>query len=950
MKRNRFKRFFVYSRSVMIAATLVFSFQNCSQEVQFSKDYSSSTKLSVTSIDGSGLYYTNQKTVPLKISGGSQYMTEMRASPFADMDAAKVPWEKRESTLLADLATEFAADGSKDGIKTIYIEVRDPSADLRLANEVSVFLDTQVPNLTGTGILNTGVQGTTIKKNEQVKLKWIGEDKSAPNGVSSGIDQNSGLKYGVSYNGDCSDASLKTKTDWIKYDSGATIGWPEDDRLKAFYFCVYIRDRAGNVATLLSQPMTGIWQVIAGDNNQGNGGSVLAKNVRFGYPTRIAVDSKNNTYVLDAYLNVIRKIAPNGDISLLAGNGVSGPITEGNATTTSISIGEIVFDSKDRMYALGNGAIWRILLPTAATPYAQISRWITGVTGSVSINVDRLTDTVYLTHKTTTQSLDSASRIYKFSIDVVDAAYTGTNRMAFTEVLNRFSIAGNGLGLASTTAATAVVPATASVDYPTAIAPTDSEDVYFATTSDGSAFPFGHQQIRLLRKDAAGVLQNYLVTSAIPWIHKIEYMHYTDDKNVEQKYLVVTSDSNGIRKVDLTGTVLPVPASAVTNLDPYPATDLVHPVRVGGVAPIFDVTATSRKLNRILFAESNNSRLTVLKPDFTLSVNYGRPVYDPKDSRAIEAMVNNPDSVVATKNGDIYFTEPLTHIIRKVDSQGVISLVAGKPNAAAQTGNVTSTFDNFSYNGLTFTYGGRYALAYNPVADHLYFSEGYNGHIRTLDLATKAVTPFGPLLSRSANQDSWAPFGLAMTPTANPSLVVYRSNPYFPNVGTAVRMYTPGSTVGTAVAGNGVMGAVTNAALANATALPAAVNATAFDSALNYYFSGSGGTFKIDYATKVVTRLTASSFNGLQVIEDGTTTHVIGTSTTAIYDIKIVDGGTPTQITLCLPGTFLNRGIEVKAAADGNLIIADSRNDRILKYYIRDLSNTLRFFDQTCKQ
>ncbi|MDR2209826.1 MAG: SMP-30/gluconolactonase/LRE family protein [Azoarcus sp.] len=45
---------------------------------------------------------------------------------------------------------------------------------------------------------------------------------------------------------------------------------------------------------------------------------------QFGWPTGIAIDASNNLYVADANNHRIRKIAPNGEVSTLAGSGATG--------------------------------------------------------------------------------------------------------------------------------------------------------------------------------------------------------------------------------------------------------------------------------------------------------------------------------------------------------------------------------------------------------------------------------------------------------------------------------------------------------------------------------------------------------------------------------------------------------------------------------------------------
>lgn len=932
---------------------IVFGFQNCQKQVFTNgKDYSNA---SLSSLDGNNLIYTNQKNVSVPVSSSSRYMTEMRAALVEDMDTPNIAWVPIGPQITFDLGGEYASDGSKDGIKTVYLEARDDTSNVRTKAQVKVFLDTQVPTLAPVGILAKGIQGFVYKKGSAVTLNWTGADKIAISGESSGIDPSKGLRWGVAVSGDCSENSLTQKSDWMAYQDTTSLPWPGDDPLNAFYICIYAKDRAGNVGTLLSQPMTSVWQVFAGDNNQGNGGSVTAKSVRFGYPTRLSVDSLNNVYVYDAYSNVVRKITPAGIISLSLGNGMAGAITPGLPTEISISVSDMAFDSKDRLYIVGSGAIWRLDLSAAAPQGAAVARWSANLNGSNRIVIDRKTDTMYLSHYSGSASVDSDSYIYKIDIAAVDQSFPSTTRPTLVDFKQKYLFAGNGLGQSSSANFTnpAVVPASGSLDYPGAMAVGDSGELYYSDAANGTGYPFGHHQVRMLKPDANGVLQNYFVTNQVPWHNQMEFIHFTGADGVEQKYLLIATDASGFRKINLARGVLPVAAADVTLVDPYPVSDILHPVRVGGVAAIYQTnTAGQRKLQSLIGAEASNSRLTVLNTDLSLQVNYGRPVYNAADTVATEAMINNPDSVVQAKNGDVYITEPLSHIIRKIDNSGKISLVAGTPGKTGTMADTASVgFDAFAYNGLAFTNGFRYGLTYDPVQDRLFFIDGSTMRIRQMDLATKQVSTYGPAVPKfTAAQDSWAPYSSAIAPAnvASRDLIVYRGNPYYPNIGAIVKSYS--STSSQVVAGTGSVGLVaTGSALS--TALPNFVTGSTIDSRSNYYFTGSGsyGTYKVDGATKVVSKMSSLGGYSVQVVEDASANHLFLGQTSALANVKIAANGTITSTTLCLPGTFLNRAIQIAIATDGNLLIADSKNDRILKYFIRDSSGALKLFDQACK-
>jgi trimeric autotransporter adhesin len=80
----------------------------------------------------------------------------------------------------------------------------------------------------------------------------------------------------------------------------------------------------------------GIINTIAGNGTQGysgDGGPALA--AKLNYPAGLAVDSAGNLYIGDSGNNAVRKVAPNGIISTVAGNGTKGYSGDGGPATAA---------------------------------------------------------------------------------------------------------------------------------------------------------------------------------------------------------------------------------------------------------------------------------------------------------------------------------------------------------------------------------------------------------------------------------------------------------------------------------------------------------------------------------------------------------------------------------------------------------------------------------------
>lgn len=122
---------------------------------------------------------------------------------------------------------------------------------------------------------------------------------------------------------------------------------------------VYVADTYNNCIRKIAP--NGVTGTLAGSGTAGykDGTSSVAE---FNLPFSLTLDSNGNLYVADAGNNRIRKVSPLGDVTTLAGNGISG-LVDGSALDASFSIpNDVVVDSNGNVFVAdyGNNSVREI--------------------------------------------------------------------------------------------------------------------------------------------------------------------------------------------------------------------------------------------------------------------------------------------------------------------------------------------------------------------------------------------------------------------------------------------------------------------------------------------------------------------------------------------------------------------------------------------------------------
>ena len=113
--------------------------------------------------------------------------------------------------------------------------------------------------------------------------------------------------------------------------------------------------------------------------------------------------------------------------------------------------------------------------------------------------------------------------------------------------------------------------------------------------------------------------------------------------------------------------------------------------------------------------------------------NYQQGGYGPEDVLAIESQFQNPRGLVfASSNGDAYITDALNHRVRKIDSNGTVSLVAG--SATPVDGAAVKGYSGDGGPATSATLNEPHGVAVDSVGN-VYIADSQNCLIRKVNTA-----------------------------------------------------------------------------------------------------------------------------------------------------------------------------------------------------------------------
>jgi hypothetical protein len=469
----------------------------------------------------------------------------------------------------------------------------------------------------------------------------------------------------------------------------------------------YIVSQAASSVFRLSQD--GVLTRIAGtgiNGFSGDGGPAI--NAQLSNPFGIAFDGAGNLYIADSSNNRIRMIDTSGTISTIAGTGTfgfagdGGPATLANlANPTAVAV-----DAGGNIYIAdtNNQRIRKISGGTITTVAGN---------GTAGFSGDNGPGTSAMVSNPQALAVDASGNLY--------IADTSNNRVRKLASGNITTIAGTGVCCFSGDGGQAV---NAQMNAPRGLAVDGAQNLYIADSNNN--------RIRIVALN--GVITTVVGNGAF---------NSTGDGSAATSATLRTpegitvdgadnlwiADYNNHRIRKVTNGVIQTVAGGGGPADPGPA-------------PLAALTVPSSvakdSSGNIVFADQFHNLIRKIAPNGTLSTiaGTGVPGFSGDNGPATSANINEPESLTFDAAGNLFFTDVNNFRVRKIDTGGTITTVAGNGTGGLSGDGGPATSAQIAYSqGIAF-----------DVSGNLYIADTNNHRIRKISsgiITTVAGTTFG---------------------------------------------------------------------------------------------------------------------------------------------------------------------------------------------------------------
>jgi trimeric autotransporter adhesin len=444
---------------------------------------------------------------------------------------------------------------------------------------------------------------------------------------------------------------------------------------------IYVADRDASVVREISS--TGTITTVAGTGTAGfNGDGGQANQAQLNVPMGLAMDGAGNLFIADSENQRIRKVSTNGTISTVAGNGGGGYGGDGGpATATELDEPEgVAVDAAGNIYIAdtvndrvrevsANGNISTVAGTGVSAVYGSI--WDeTGVSTTTGDNGPATSAAVVLP---TDVTVDRAGNLY--------IADYGNARIRLVIKTVITTLAGLSTGIPPTDGQAAV---SARLAGPTGLAVDAAGNVYFAEGSIATGSGLGNGDYRIWKITTDGILKvaagNGLESySGDGGAAAVAQLNGPASVAIDSSGNLYFADSGNhrIRRITPAGSI----STVAGNGTPGYSGDGGAAVSAQLNGPLGVAVDAS---GNVYVADTGNNRVRKVSANGVIATiaGNGNASFYGDEGPALAASIHAPQGLTIAPDGTIYIADTLNQRVRRIGTDGVIHTLAGNGLAA----------------------------------------------------------------------------------------------------------------------------------------------------------------------------------------------------------------------------------------------------------------------------